>query len=113
MGHLRLSKSMMWFRTQRRNGECWPNGLAREGLHLNEIDPLRAEALAALFPQATVTSFDAARIASHVTNQPSVIVMNPLFARSASVMPTATQRSSSSPSALRRCAPGPIGCCHA
>jgi uncharacterized protein (DUF1501 family) len=36
-----------------------------KGLHLNEIDP-RAEALAALFPQATVTSFDAARIASHV-----------------------------------------------
>jgi 16S rRNA G1207 methylase RsmC len=57
---------------------------AGKGLHLNEIDPARAEALAALFPQATVTSFDAARIASHVTNRPSVILMNPPFARSAS-----------------------------
>ncbi|WP_292924509.1 strawberry notch-like NTP hydrolase domain-containing protein, partial [Novosphingobium sp. SCN 63-17] len=57
---------------------------AGKGRYLNEIDPLRAETLAALFPQATVTSFDAARIASHTTNRPSVIVMNPPFARSAS-----------------------------
>jgi uncharacterized protein (DUF1501 family) len=40
--------------------------LAREGTAPQRNRSSRAEALAALFPQATVTSFDAARIASHV-----------------------------------------------
>jgi hypothetical protein len=52
-------------------------------LILNEIDPLRQELLRHLFPQAEITSFDAARIGAHVANRPSVVLMNPPFARNA------------------------------
>ena len=57
---------------------------AAKGLHLNEINPLRAAILGTLFPDTKISSFDAAQIANHVTDRPSVIVMNPPFARSAS-----------------------------
>ena len=56
-------------------GEC-------SALHLNEIDETRAEILRLLFPSASVTSEDAARV-SQLGIQPSVIVMNPPFARNA------------------------------
>jgi hypothetical protein len=52
-------------------------------LYLNEIDPVRQEILRHLFPNATVTGHDAARIAAHLTQRPSVILMNPPFARNA------------------------------
>ena len=56
----------------------------REGiaLHLNELDPARAEILRQLFPSAIVTTEDAARI-SQTGLRPSVILMNPPFARNA------------------------------
>ena len=52
-------------------------------LHLNEIDPVRKEILRHLFPTSQVTGFDAARIGSHLTQRPSVVLMNPPFARNA------------------------------
>jgi predicted RNA methylase len=50
-------------------------------LHLNEIDPLRQSILRHLFPDAAVTGFDAARIGAHLEGRPSVVLMNPPFAR--------------------------------
>ena len=52
------------------------------GLHLNELDPLRAELLRLLFPCASITCEDGARI-SQLGIRPDVIVMNPPFARNA------------------------------
>ncbi|MDE2172273.1 MAG: strawberry notch family protein, partial [Sphingomonadales bacterium] len=52
-------------------------------LHLNESDPVRQEILRHLFPDATVTDHDAARIGAHLTQRPSVVLMNPPFARNA------------------------------
>jgi len=52
-------------------------------LHLNEIDPVRQEFLRYLFPTAQVTGFDAVRIGAHLTQRPSVVLMNPPFARNA------------------------------
>jgi hypothetical protein len=52
-------------------------------LQLNEIDPVRQDILRHLFPDATVTDYDAARIGAHLTQRPSVIFMNPPFARNA------------------------------
>lgn len=51
-------------------------------LHLNEIDPARAEVLRRLFPWASVSGEDAARL-DPMGVRPSVIVMNPPFARNA------------------------------
>ena len=51
-------------------------------LHLNELDPARAEILRQLFPSVTVTTEDAARI-GQTGLRPSVILMNPPFARNA------------------------------
>ena len=51
-------------------------------LHLNEIDPIRAEVLRLMFPDASITSDDGARI-GQLGIRPSVIVMNPPFARNA------------------------------
>lgn len=59
----------------------WARHAAR--LHLNEIDPLRQDILGALFPAAHVTGFDAARIGAHLDQRPSVVLMNPPFARNA------------------------------
>ena len=53
------------------------------GVHLNEIDPLRQAILRHLFPDAAVTGFDAARIGAHLEERPSVVLMNPPFARNA------------------------------
>jgi hypothetical protein len=52
-------------------------------LHLNEIDAVRQEVLRQFFPGATVTDHDAARIGVHLTLRPSVVLMNPPFARNA------------------------------
>jgi len=51
-------------------------------LHLNEIDETRAEILRLLFPSASVTREDGTKV-SQLGIQPSVIVMNPPFARNA------------------------------
>lgn len=53
------------------------------GLHLNEIDPVRQALLRYLFPASDVTGFDAVRIGGHVPVRPSVVLMNPPFARNA------------------------------
>lgn len=52
-------------------------------LHLNELDPKRRAALDVLFPDASITQFDAALLASHLeaSVRPSLIIMNPPFAR--------------------------------
>ena len=54
------------------------------GLRLNEIDPRRRARLEALFPQAVVTGVDAATIGAWLPpgGRPSLVVMNPPFARS-------------------------------
>ncbi|MEO1221451.1 MAG: methylase, partial [Pseudomonadota bacterium] len=53
-------------------------------LHLNEIDPKRRDKLIALFPEATRTGHDGAMLTSLLPPalQPSLILMNPPFARS-------------------------------
>ena len=51
-------------------------------LHLNELDPARSQILRALFPAAATTTVDAARI-GQLGIRPSVILMNPPFARNA------------------------------
>lgn len=53
-------------------------------LHLNEIDLKRRAKLAALFPQADLTDFDGAMLTSLIPSKfkPSLILMNPPFARS-------------------------------
>ena len=53
-------------------------------LHLNEIDAQRRLRLAALFPDATVTGVDAATIEAALSAdwRPTLILMNPPFARS-------------------------------
>ena len=53
------------------------------GLHLNEIDSVRREILRHLFPTAQITGFDALRVGAHMTIRPTVILMNPPFARNA------------------------------
>ena len=52
-------------------------------LLLNELDPVRAAALRLLFPEHNVTSFNAAQINQHLSVPPTVVVMNPPFARNA------------------------------
>ena len=59
----------------------WARQAAR--LHLNEIDPLRQTILRQLFQDSEVTGFDAVRIGSHLAVRPSVVLMNPPFARNA------------------------------
>ncbi|RVU04754.1 methylase [Novosphingobium umbonatum] len=50
-------------------------------LYLNEINLVRQEILRRLFPGAVVTGYDAVRIGTHLTERPSVLLMNPPFAR--------------------------------
>ncbi|MGL3823693.1 strawberry notch-like NTP hydrolase domain-containing protein [Sphingopyxis sp. R3-92] len=52
-------------------------------LQLNELDPVRAAVLRHLFPENSVTSFNAAQINQHISARPSVVIMNPPFARNA------------------------------
>ena len=59
---------------------AWADG--GRDIHLNEIDPVRAELLRLLFPESRVTMHDAARIGQLGVN-PSVVLMNPPFARNA------------------------------
>jgi hypothetical protein len=54
------------------------------------MDPIRQKILQHLFPTARVTGFDAARIAGHVIERPSVVLMNPPFARNAAGQEDAT-----------------------
>jgi tRNA1(Val) A37 N6-methylase TrmN6 len=44
-----------------------------------------------MFPDATVTDHDAARIGAHLTQRPSVVLMNPPFARNAAGLEDPTQ----------------------
>lgn len=50
-------------------------------LHLNEIDAQRAQLLALNFPHASLSALDGATIHAQTTNKPSLIIMNPPFAR--------------------------------
>src|SRR3546814_112046 len=52
-------------------------------LQLNELDPIRAAPLRLLFPEHSVTSYNAAQINQHISVSPTVVVMNPPFARNA------------------------------
>jgi predicted RNA methylase len=63
---------------------AWPAALERARLMLNEIDPDRLASLAEAFPEADVFAHDAELIDDLLTpgRRPSVIVMNPPFARS-------------------------------
>lgn len=53
-------------------------------VHLNELSEHRNLALRKLFPEASITRFDAAMLSSHLDRRvlPSLIIMNPPFARS-------------------------------
>lgn len=60
--------------------ECALGGNTRNALVLNEIAPVRAGLLCALFPHASITRHNAETIADHLTDvRPSVILMNPPF----------------------------------
>ncbi len=52
-----------------------------KALHLNELDPVRAALLRHLFPKYSVTTFNAAQINQHFSARPTVVIMNPPFAR--------------------------------
>ena len=83
--------------------------LAGGSLTLNELAETRAGLLAMLFPETTVTRFDAVQIDDHLdaTVVPSVVLMNPPFSAMAHVsgrVQDAGFRHISS--ALRRLAPG-------
>lgn len=54
-----------------------------KAVHINELDPVRAGLLRHLFPGSSVTSFNAAQINQHVSAPPTVVIMNPPFARNA------------------------------
>ncbi|KGB56892.1 strawberry notch family protein [Sphingopyxis sp. LC363] len=54
-----------------------------KALHINELDSVRAGLLRHLFPESSVTSFNAAQINQHVSDTPTVVIMNPPFARNA------------------------------
>lgn len=62
----------------------WPH-LAGARLHLNEIANLRRECLSVIFPDASITSHDGELIDELLvpTCSPTIIIMNPPFARSA------------------------------
>jgi len=61
--------------------------LAGASLELNELGDTRADLLASLFPAASVTRFDAARIHDHLDRhlRPSVVLINPPFSAGAHV----------------------------
>lgn len=52
-------------------------------LQLNELDQVRAAVLRNLFPESSVTNFNAAQINQHISVRPTVVIMNPPFARNA------------------------------
>ena len=60
--------------------ECALSGRAGGALHLNEIAAVRAGLLAALFPGAAVSRYNAESIADRLPNlRPTVVLMNPPF----------------------------------
>ena len=60
--------------------ECAMGAQAPGHLHLNEYAETRARLLTRLFPQATVTAFDAEAIADRLHDvRPTVVLMNPPF----------------------------------
>jgi hypothetical protein len=63
----------------------WPAAVTGVSLILNEIDPERAASLAELFPHATLSGHDAELIDDHLAPglSPTLVAMNPPFARSA------------------------------
>ena len=62
------------------------NNRARGSLALNELAPVRAGILSALFPEASVTRHNAEAIADHLPDvRPSVVLMNPPFSVSPGV----------------------------
>ncbi|TMJ12595.1 MAG: methylase, partial [Alphaproteobacteria bacterium] len=63
---------------------AWPAARARSRLMLNEIDGDRLASLADAFPEADISSHDAELVDDllAVDRRPSLIVMNPPFARS-------------------------------
>jgi hypothetical protein len=54
-----------------------------KAVHINELDQVRAGLLRHLFPESSVTTFNAAQINQHVSVRPTVVIMNPPFARNA------------------------------
>ena len=66
---------------------AWSLNVGDKGrLDLNELAATRSEMLAELFPQVTVTRANAERISNELPGlEPTVVVMNPPFSRSASV----------------------------
>jgi hypothetical protein len=54
-----------------------------------------------MFPDATVTDHDAARIGAHLTQRPSVVLMNPPFARNAAGLEDPTTAARHLAAALR------------
>src|SRR3546814_15077188 len=52
-------------------------------LQLNELDQVRAAVLRIVFPECSVTTFNAAHINQHISVRPTVVIMNPPFARNA------------------------------
>ena len=62
------------------------NNRARGSLVLNELAPVRAGILSAIFPETSVTRHNAEAIADHLPDvQPSVVLMNPPFSASPGV----------------------------
>ena len=60
--------------------QCGPH----ESLHLNELDPARRARLASAFPHASITGHDGATLNSTLASieRPTLVLMNPPFARS-------------------------------
>src|SRR3546814_233902 len=54
-----------------------------KALHLNELDSVRAAILRQLYPEYSVTTYNAAQINQHVSDRPTVVILNPPFARNA------------------------------
>lgn len=54
-----------------------------KAVQINELDPVRAGLLRHIFPTVSVTSFNAAQVNQHVSAAPTVVIMNPPFARNA------------------------------
>src|SRR3546814_18102834 len=52
-------------------------------LHLSDLEPVRASVLLNPFPESRVTTFNSAQINQHVPVRPTVVIMNPPFARNA------------------------------
>src|SRR3546814_9049180 len=48
-----------------------------KALHLNELDSVRAAILRQLYPEYSVTTYNAAQINQHVSDRPTVVIMNP------------------------------------